>query len=126
VPCPLLLAKEVYVNKDQSTPTLFLVTGQLDLSYQQLISLYPIARRTVQWKIEESHKSLKNNTLLANSPTKVVRTQANHVFATFCALVKLEMLKLKSRMNHFAIKKTIQIQAASAAIKDLNRLIATA
>lgn len=128
---PLLLAKEVYVNraanrKDQSTATLFLVTSQLDLNYQQLISLYPIARRTVRWKIEESHKSLKNNASLANSPTKVVRTQANHVFAAFCALVKLEMLKLRSQINHFALKKAIQVQAARAAMKELSRLIATA
>ncbi|MEM9829576.1 MAG: transposase [Bacteroidota bacterium] len=121
VPFPLMLAKEVYVNKDQSTATLFLVTSQLDLSYQQLISLYPI-----RWKIEESHKSLKNNASLANSPTKVVRTQANHVFASFCALVKLEMLKLKSRVSHFAIKKVIQIQATRAAMKELDRLTATA
>lgn len=121
VPFPLMLAKEVYVNQDRSTATLFLVTSQLDLSYQQLISLYPI-----RWKIEESHKSLKNNASLANSPTKVVRTQANHVFASFCALVKLEMLKLRSQISHFAIKKAIQVQAARAAMKELDRLMATA
>jgi hypothetical protein len=79
---PLLLAKEVYVNRaanrqDRSTATLFLVTSQIELSYQQMISLYPI-----RWKIEESHKSLKNNASLAKSPTKVVRTQANHVFVS--------------------------------------------
>lgn len=117
VPFPLLLAKEVYVNQDRSTATLFLVTSQIDLSYQQLISLYPI-----RWKIEESHKSLKNNAALAKSPTKVVRTQANHVFAAFCALVKLEILKLRNRVSHFAIKKAIQIQAARAAMKELNRM----
>lgn len=121
VPFPLGLVKEVYVNQDQSTATLFLVTSQMDLSYQQIISLYPI-----RWKIEESHKSLKNNASLANSPTKVVRTQANHVFASFCALVKLEMLKLRSRISHFAIKKAIQVQAAKAAMKELSRLIAAA
>lgn len=47
---PLLLAKEVYVNQDKSKDTLFLVTNQMDLSYPQIISLYPI-----RWKIEESH-----------------------------------------------------------------------
>lgn len=117
VPFPLLLAKEVYVNKDQSTATLFLVTSQLDLSYQQLISLYP-----VRWKIEESHKSLKNNASLAKSPTKVARTQANHVFASFCALVKLELLKIRNQLNHFAIKRTIQVQAARAAMNQLNKM----
>jgi hypothetical protein len=117
VPFPLLLAKEVYVNQDRSTATLFLVTSQLDLSYQQIISLYPI-----RWKIEESHKSLKNNASLAKSPTKVVRTQANHVFASFCALVKLEIMKIRNKVSHFTIKKAIQVQAARAAMKELNRI----
>lgn len=117
VPFPLLLAKEVYVNKDQSTANLFLVTSQVDLNYQQIISLYP-----VRWKIEESHKSLKNNASLAKSPTKVARTQANHVFASFCALVKLEMLKIRNQLNHFAIKRDLQVKAARAAMKQLNRM----
>lgn len=33
-------------------------------------------------KVEEYHKSLKSNASLAKSPTKTIRTQSNHCFAS--------------------------------------------
>ncbi|MFK7923033.1 MAG: transposase [Bacteroidia bacterium] len=117
LPFPLYLAKEVYVNEDQSTGILFLVTARVDLTYQQIISIYPN-----RWKIEVAHKSVKNNASLASSPTKVPRTQANHIFAAFCALVQLEWIKLKTSANHFAFKRKLYIKACRAAFKELQHV----
>jgi len=37
--------------------------------------------------VEEMHKSLKQNNLLDKSPTKMERTQCNHIFATMLGLL---------------------------------------
>ncbi len=54
--------------------------------------------------MEEFYKSLKQNASLEKSPTKTMKTQSNHFFASMCAYVKLEILKIKTNLNHFAIK----------------------
>jgi len=117
LPFPLYLAKEVYVNQDLSQGILFLVTTKSELTYQQIISKYP-----KRWRIEVSHKSLKNNASLAKSPTKIPRTQANHIFAAFCALVQLEWIKLKTGLNHFAFKRKLYIKALKATFKELQHV----
>ena len=44
------------------------------------------------WRIEEYHKFIKNNASLAKSPTKIVKSQMFHVFASIVAYVKLEKM----------------------------------
>ena len=66
IPFPVTIIKEEYVNKDYSTADLYLVCSDLTASYQQIITLYQ-----KRWKVEEYHKSLKNNSSLASSPTSV-------------------------------------------------------
>jgi uncharacterized pyridoxamine 5'-phosphate oxidase family protein len=117
LPFPLYVVKEIYVNKDQSTGELFLVTNREGLTYQQMVSLYP-----ERWRIEPSHKSIKNNASLSLSPTKVPTTQANHVFAAFCALVQFELLKLKTKLNHFALKQQLYTASLKEAFKELQAL----
>lgn len=117
LPFPLYLVKEIYVNQDLSQGTLFLVTSKSALTYQQIISKYP-----VRWRIEVSHKSLKNNASLAKSPTKIPRTQANHIFAAFCALVQLEWIKIKTGLNHFAFKRKLYLKAIKATFKELQHV----
>ena len=117
LPFPLYVCKEIYVNEDQSTGELFLVTNREGMTYQQIISLYP-----ERWRIEPSHKSLKNNASLQTSPTKVPTTQANHIFAAFCALVQFEALKIKTRLNHFALKNKLYIASLKEAFKELQAL----
>jgi len=117
LPFPLYVCKEIYVNKDNSTGELFLITNRAGMTYQQIISLYP-----ERWRIEPSHKSIKNNASLAKAPTKTPRTQANHIFAAFCALVQFEWLKLKTGLNHFAIKKKLYHASLKMAFKELQDL----
>ena len=64
---PVLLAKQVFTNKDGSVGVLYLVSSDTALTYEQLTRLYH--RR---WTVEEFHKSLKQNVALEKSPTRAV------------------------------------------------------
>jgi hypothetical protein len=72
--------------------------------------------------VEEYHKSLKQNTALAKSPTRTVKTQTSHLFASLLAYVKLERLKFVHRLNHFALKTKVYLAALKMAWKQLEYL----
>lgn len=114
---PLLLAKQVFINDDGSRGTLYLVTSDLILTYDQITSLYQ-----KRFRVEGYHKSLKQNASLEKSPTRTETTQQNHYFASVCAYVKLERLKLKQGVNQFALKSKIYMSALKAAYKELGKL----
>lgn len=114
---PLLLCKQVFKNEDGSEGVLYLVSSDVTLDYERLSTIYQ--RR---WKVEEYHKSLKVNASLAKSPTKTIRTQSNHVFASIYAFVKLERLKVATKMNHFALRSRIYLKAVQAAFRELQAL----
>jgi len=115
---PLLLIKKVFTNENGSTGTLYLVTNDVKLSGSEIYKIYQ-----KRWKIEEYHKSIKQNASLCKSPTKKMKTQKNHIFASVCAFLRLEMLKLKSLMNHFAIKEKILIFANKASFENLQKML---
>lgn len=114
---PLLLAREVFTNEDGTTGTLYLVTSDLTLSYDQMTKLYK-----KRWGIEVYHKSLKQNAGLEKSPTRTETTQRNHFFASLCAYVKLEGLKIRTGVNHFALKSKIYMSALKSAYAELVKL----
>jgi len=72
---PVSLVKKVFKNEDKSTGTLYLVSNDLD---HDADSLYEIYKK--RWRIEEYHKSIKQNASLAKSPTKVERSQKKSYF----------------------------------------------
>jgi hypothetical protein len=114
---PLLLAKQVFINEDGSRGTLYLVTSDLTLCYDRMTSLYQ-----KRFGVEGYHKSLKQNASLEKSPTRTETTQQNHFFASVCAYVKLERLKLKEGVNHFALKSKIYMSALKAAYAEIVKL----
>lgn len=73
-------------------------------------------------EVEEYHKSLKQNASLEKSPTRTVVTQTNHFFAALYAYVKLEMLKIKTSLNHYALKAKIYVSALQTAYQELQKL----
>lgn len=111
---PMLLVKQVFVNEDGSTGILYLVTSDTTLSYDDLTTIYQ--RR---WNVEPYHKSLKQNASLEKSPTQTVVTQTNHFFAALCAFIKLEMLKGTTKLNHFALKTKLYVNALQEAFSTL-------
>ncbi len=114
---PLLLVKQVFVNEDGSTGIQYLVTSDTTLSYDEITTLYQ-----QRWNVEPYHKSLKQNASLEKSPTQTVATQTNHFFAALCAFIKLEMLKSTTKLNHFALKTKLYVNALQVAFSTLQEL----
>jgi hypothetical protein len=114
---PVQLLKKVFTNEDGSTGTLYLVTNDLSIDADRLYEVYQ-----KRWRIEEYHKSIKQNASLAKSPTKTMQTQSNHLFAFIIAYCKLELLKVKTSMNHFAIKHKLLLKANQIMFKELQLL----
>jgi hypothetical protein len=114
---PLLFTKQVFVNEDGSTGVQYLVTSDLTLTADGIAPLY----RT-RWQVEPFHKSLKQNASLAKSPTHTVRTQTNHFFAALCGYIKLELLKVTTKHNHFALKLKLYLRANQVAFDALRQL----
>jgi hypothetical protein len=117
VPFPLSFTKQIFINEDHSEGTLYLVTSDLTLRFDQIQKLYQ--RR---WSVEEYHKSLKQNASLEHSPTRTATTQRNHLFSSLCAYLKLESLKWRTKLNHFALKSKIYQSALKAAYSELVKL----
>ncbi len=110
----VLLVRQVFTNKDGSTGILNLVCSDLTFDGEHVTAFYK-----KRWKAEEFHKSLKSNAALAKSPTRTVTTQNNHVFLSIVAVFKLECLKLKHKLNHFALRAKIFIKATQLAYCEL-------
>ena len=86
----------------------------------EIITLSEIYQK--RWRIEEFHKSLKQNLKIERSPTKISFTQLNHIFITFLAFNKLENLRTKFNTNHYALKEQLYLSALQEAMKQLNAL----
>ena len=114
---PVTLIKDVFINGDDSEAIQYLVCSDLTTTYQQIITLYQ--RR---WKVEEYHRGLKNNTALSISPARTVRTQTNHIFASMIAFFKLEVIKQKTNLNHYAMRTSIHLAALKSAFKKIEEL----
>ena len=89
----------------------------MTLDHERLSTIYQ-----KRWKVEEYHKSLKSNASLAKSPTKTTTTQSNHFFACIYAFVKLERMKIATKMNHFALRSRLYLKAIQAAYQELQEL----
>lgn len=113
----LQLVKQIFTNGDGSIGIVYLVTSDLDLTYDAIITIYQ-----KRWNVEPYHKSLKQNASLSKSPTKTVTTQSNHFFASLCSYIKLEMLKVNTKINHFALKSKLYLQALRTAFDALHAL----
>lgn len=117
---PVLLIKQIFTNEDGKTAVQYLISSDTKLSIDDITTNYQ--RR---WRVEEYHKSLKQNASLERSPTQTETTQTNHFFAALCGYIKLERLKIKTRQNHFALKSKLYLKAllsAFQALKELNQV----
>lgn len=114
---PVALITKIFKNEDGSTGILHLVTNDLDSDADRIYDVYQ-----KRWRIEEYHKSIKQNASLEKSPTKVVRSQRNHIFASIIAYCKLEFLRLKTALNHFALKYRLILRANQMAFQELKKI----
>jgi len=114
---PVRLIKQIFTNEDGKTAVQYLISSDTKLSTDDIIRNYQ--RR---WRVEEYHKSLKQNASLERSPTQTVTTQTNHFFAALCGYIKLERLKIKTKKNHFALKSKLYLKALLSAFQTLKEL----
>jgi len=114
---PLVLVKQVFTNEDGSVGIRYLVSSATTLSFDDLTTTYH-----TRWQVECYHKSLKQNVSLAKSPTQTVTTQTNHFFAALCGFIKLERLKMRTTLNHFALKSKLYLNALHSAFATLRAL----
>ena len=117
VPFEIVLIKKVFINENGSIGVLYLASNDIEHDATYLYQIYQ-----KRWKIEEYHKSIKENASLAKSPTKKMRSQANHIFASIVAFCKLEILKIATATNHFAIKYKLLVAANIASMNELANL----
>jgi hypothetical protein len=111
---PLQLCIKIFKNEDVNDGILYLVSSDSKISGEQMTTIYH-----ARWKVEEFHKSVKQNASLEKSPTKIVKTQTNHFVLSFCAYVKLEKIKWIKKKNHFAMKRDIYISALKIAFEKI-------
>ena len=113
----VMLVKKVFTNEDGSIGVLYLASNDIEHDAAYLYQIYQ-----KRWRIEEYHKSIKENASLAKSPTKKMRSQANHIFASIVAFCKLEIMKVATATNHFAIKYKLLVAANIASMNELVHL----
>jgi hypothetical protein len=114
---PVTLIKKIFTNENGTIGHLYLVSNDLNHDDDYLYRIYQ-----KRWDIEVYHKSIKQNSSLAKSPTKVVRSQSNHIFAAIIGFCKLQILQIKQSCNHFALKYKLILTANQAAMKKLKEL----
>jgi len=96
---PLQVTKQIFKNENSNDGVLYLVCSIGNSKFDFITTEYQ-----KRWKVEEYHKSLKQNLLLEKSPTKIVRTQTNHLFLTLFAFIRWQRIFLKQFKSHFALK----------------------
>ncbi len=114
---PVLLLKQVFTNENGKTAVQYLISSDLKLSTEDITTGYK-----KRWRVEEYHKSLKQNVSLEKSPTQTETTQTNHFFAALCGYIKLERLKIKTKENHFALKSKLYLKALMSGFQTLRNL----
>jgi hypothetical protein len=123
----VVVCRDIFINKDGSEGELLLLSTDVKQTYQQngppALCRDPfITTYQKRWEVEDYHKSLKNNACLEMSPARTIPTQSMHLFASVCAFVKLERLKIKEAKNHFALKIHLYLKAIRAAFDELTAL----
>lgn len=113
----VLLTRQVFKNEDGSQGVLYLAASELCLTGQAINAGYH-----KRWQIEEQHKSGKQNAMMGKGAASWVIGRVNHIFCSFVALVKLEKMRLKLTLNHFALKERLYLSALRASMASLTEL----
>ena len=109
--------KKTFKNEDGKEKVLYLVTNDLSIDGQFILDTYK-----KRWSIEEYHKSVKQNASFEKSPTRVITSQLNHIYYFIVGYCKLERLKIKTSLNHFAIKYKLILRANQVALQELRNM----
>lgn len=106
---PVLICRQVFKNKDESTWERYLICSDMSLKFSSITTIYK-----KRWKVEESYKSVKYNAGFGKSPTKTKKSQKNHFFCSMYTYFKLQVLSSKLKLNNFALKGKLYVKAIQA------------
>lgn len=122
VPFPVCFVHQVFINNDGSTGfSIWPAVTQLDAEGYSLDLSKTMA-------VEVFHccacfaKSLKQNAALGKASVHRVVTQNNHIFTVLYAAFKLECLKIKQHLSHFALRARLYLKATHIAFDELQAL----
>ena len=117
IPFPVQIVRQVFKHEDGSVGERYLVSSDLTLDADEIMTIYQ-----TRWKVEEYHRSLKQNASLSKSPTKTETTQTNHFVASLWSFAKIELLKMRTKKNHYQLKSQLYLSALKEAFNALKRL----
>ena len=118
---PVFLVKQVFKNKDGGTGVMYPVSGRAGLTCADIIQICQ-----KRWNVECFHKSLKQNASSEKSPAHSVRARRNHLSASMCGYIRLEMMKISNNLNHYAMKSIMYMNALKASFLKMKQLQETA
>jgi hypothetical protein len=115
---PVKLTKLYVKNGKNFIPTKsYLITNCIRLDTITLAEIY-----NKRWRVEEFHKSIKQNLNIEKSPTKTIKTQVNHIFLSFLSFIKLEKIRIKSKTNMFFLKRKLHLEALKFSFQEFHKL----
>ena len=114
---PVRLARQVFTDKDGSTGILYPARTRLTADRNTITTICKKRRN-----VEVYHKSLKSNAASAESPARRVNARSNHISASVITVFKTERLKIRTKMNHFALKTKLYLKAVRSAFDELQKL----
>jgi len=114
---PVRLARQVFTDKDGSTGIPYLACSRPTADRNTITTICKKRRN-----VEVYRKSLKSNAALAKSPARRVNARSNHIFASIITVFKMECLKIKTKMNRFALKSKLCLKAVRSAFDELQKL----
>ena len=110
---PVLVAREVFKNGDDAKGgTLYLATSDLELKRADILGLYQ--RR---WKIEEYHRSLKQNCCAGAAQVYHPDAHKNHLRFAAIAFIRLERVSNSLDKNHYQLRREIEDVKTKYALK---------
>ena len=117
VPFPLYLLRQSCTNADGSTAVRYLVTSDASLTVDQLLTILP-----------ETVESGRVSSLAQTEriPCQITDPHTNHpdqsLVAALWTFTKLEMLKMRTKKNHYALKTQLYLSALQQAFESLCQL----
>jgi hypothetical protein len=116
---PVLVAREVFKNGgDANCGTLYLATSDLELRGADILGLYQ--RR---WKIEEYHRSLKQNCCAGGAQVYHPQAHQSHLRLAAFAFIRLEKARCRLDKNHYQLLREINELKTKHALKAIRQTI---
>lgn len=116
---PVLVVREVFKNGDDAKGgTLYLACSDLEIKGSDILGLYQ--RR---WKIEEYHRSLKQNCCVAGAQVYHPEAHRGHIHLAAMAFIRLERARSRSGDNHYELRREIEELKTKYAMKAIRHSI---